>query len=60
MALTLDVCMFVPQKICTLPRGVASIFSEVRTTHQMPLSPLYPTPHQGKVTVSLSVYDVYK
>ena len=31
-------------------KGVASIFSEVRTSHQMPLSPLYPTPHQGKVT----------
>ena len=60
MARTLDVCVFVPYKICTLPGGVASIFSEVRTNHQMPLSPLSPTPHQGKVTVSLSVYDVSK
>ena len=45
-------------------RGVARIFSEVRTTHQMPRWP--PPPRSPvnvpkvKVTVSLSVYDVSK
>ena len=44
-------------------RGVARIFSEVRTTHQMPLSPPPRSPvnvPKVKVTVSLSVYDVSK
>ena len=53
-------CFDNPNQI--LHRDVARIFSEVRTTHQMPLSPdPTPTPPannvpKGKVTVSLRIF----
>ena len=54
-------CVYVcPLEDLHTSQGRSQYFSEVRTTHQMSLSPLYPTPHQGKVTVSLGVYGVYK